>query len=125
MILIIGVRFRKSGKVYYFDPAGLDIKKGDHVIVETARGVEYGTVVLAPHEVTDDKIIQPLKPVMRLSTEEDDRTNTENDLKEKEAFDICSEKIKKHGLVMKLIDSEYTFDRNKLLFYLSMAIQML
>lgn len=117
MILIIGVRFRKSGKVYYFDPAGLDIKKGDHVIVETARGVEYGTVVLAPHEVTDDKIIQPLKPVMRLSTEEDDRTNTENDLKEKEAFDICSEKIKKHGLVMKLIDSEYTFDRNKLLFY--------
>ena len=117
MILIIGVRFRKSGKVYYFDPAGLDIKKGDHVIVETARGVEYGTVVLAPHEVTDDKVIQPLKPVMRLSTEEDDRTNTENDLKEKEAFDICSEKIKKHGLVMKLIDSEYTFDRNKLLFY--------
>ena len=117
MILIIGVRFRKSGKVYYFDPAGLDIKKGDHVIVETARGVEYGTVVLAPHEVTDDKVIQPLKPVMRLSTEEDDRTNTENDIKEKEAFDICSEKIKKHGLVMKLIDSEYTFDRNKLLFY--------
>ena len=117
MILIIGVRFRKSGKVYYFDPTGLDIKKGDHVIVETARGVEYGTVVLAPHEVTDDKVIQPLKPVMRLSTEEDDRTNTENDIKEKEAFDICSEKIKKHGLVMKLIDSEYTFDRNKLLFY--------
>ena len=117
MILIIGVRFRKSGKVYYFDPAVLDIKKGDHVIVETARGVEYGTVVLAPHEVTDDKVIQPLKPVMRLSTEEDDRTNTENDIKEKEAFDICSEKIKKHGLVMKLIDSEYTFDRNKLLFY--------
>lgn len=117
MILIIGVRFRKSGKVYYFDPAGLSIDKGNHVIVETARGVEYGTVVLDPRNIDDEKVIQPLKPVIRLATEEDDEINAENISKEKEAFDICLEKIKKHELKMKLIDSEYTFDRNKLLFY--------
>lgn len=117
MVLIIGVRFRKSGKVYYFSPAGMDIKKEDHVIVETARGVEYGTVVLAPKEVTDDKVIQPLKPVIRIATPEDDQINTENEEKEKEAFRVCYEKIQKHELDMKLIDSEYTFDRNKLLFY--------
>lgn len=117
MILIIGVKFRKSGKVYYFNPGTLNIVKGSHVIVETARGIEYGTVVLAPKEVTDDKIIQPLKPVIRIATEEDDNTNEDNHIKEKEAFNICFEKIKKHGLNMKLIDSEYTFDRNKLLFY--------
>lgn len=117
MILITGVKFRKSGKVYYFSPAGLPIKKGDHVIVETARGIEYGTAVLAPRNIDDDKIIQPLKTVMRLATEEDNRINSENETKEKEAFNICLEKIKIHGLEMKLIDSEYTFDRNKLLFY--------
>ena len=117
MILIIGVRFRKSGKVYYFDPAGLSINKGNHVIVETARGVEYGTVVLGPRDIDNEKIIQPLKPVIRIATEEDDNTNIENIEKEKEAFDICLDKIKKHGLKMKLIDSEYTFDKNKLLFY--------
>lgn len=117
MILIIGVRFRKSGKVYYFDPAGLPINKGNHVIVETARGVEYGTVVLNPRNIDDEKVIQPLKPVIRIATEEDDSINTENISKEKEAFDICIEKIKKHELKMKLIDSEYTFDGNKLLFY--------
>ncbi len=117
MILIIGVRFRKSGKVYYFDPAGLSIDKGNHVIVETARGVEYGTVVLDPRNIDDEKVIQPLKPVIRLATEEDDEINAENISKEKEAFDICLEKKKKHELKMKLIDSEYTFDRNKLLFY--------
>ncbi|MCI9077750.1 MAG: stage 0 sporulation family protein [Lachnospiraceae bacterium] len=117
MILIIGVRFRKSGKVYYFDPAGLSIDKGNHVIVETARGVEYGTVVLSPRNIDDEKVIQPLKPVIRLATKEDDDINAENISKEKEAFDICLEKIKKHELRMKLIDSEYTFDRNKLLFY--------
>lgn len=117
MILIIGVRFRKSGKVYYFAPAGMPIQKGDHVIVETARGVEYGTVVLSPKEVTDDKVVQPLKPVMRIATPEDDAANAENEKKEKEAFQICLEKISKHELNMKLIDSEYTFDRNKLLFY--------
>lgn len=117
MILIIGVKFRKSSKVYYFDPAGLSIEKGNHVIVETARGVEYGTVVLAPHNIDDEKIIQPLKSVIRIATKEDDNINEENENKEKEAFDICLEKIKKHGLEMKLIDSEYTFDKNKLLFY--------
>ncbi len=117
MILIIGVRFRKSGKIYYFDPIGLPIEKGNHVIVETARGVEYGTVVLGPKQVTDDKIVSPLKPVMRIATEKDDAINEENEAKEKDAFKICLEKIRKHGLQMKLIDSEYTFDRNKLLFY--------
>lgn len=117
MILIIGVRFRKSGKVYYFDPAGLSINKGNHVIVETARGIEYGTVVLGPRNIDDDKVIQPLKPVIRITTIEDDNINAENIEKEKEAFEICLEKIQKHGLKMKLIDSEYTFDKNKLLFY--------
>lgn len=117
MILIIGVRFRKSGKVYYFDPTNLDINKGDHVIVETARGIEYGLVVLGKKDVTDDKVVQPLKPVIRIATSEDDKINAENEEKEKEAFDICLEKISKHGLEMKLIDSEYTFDKNKLLFY--------
>lgn len=117
MILIIGVRFRKSSKVYYFDPTGYDVKKGDHVIVETARGIEYGTVVLGPKEITDDKVVSPLKPLTRPATPEDEKTNIENEKKEKEAYQICLEKIKKHDLKMKLIDSEYTFDRNKLLFY--------
>ncbi len=117
MILIIGVRFRKSSKVYYFDPTGYDVKKGDHVIVETARGIEYGTIVLGPKEVTDDKVVSPLKPVTRPATPEDEKTNIENEKKEKEAYQICLEKIQKHELKMKLIDSEYTFDRNKLLFY--------
>jgi cell fate regulator YaaT (PSP1 superfamily) len=117
MVNVIGVRFRRAGKVYYFDPTGYDIKTGDHVIVETARGIEYGHVVLGPRLVEEDKIIQPLKPVIRQATEEDEEINTKNKEKEKEAFKICLEKIKKHGLEMKLIDSEYTFDNNKVLFY--------
>lgn len=117
MVNVIGVRFRKAGKIYYFDPAGYDIKQGDNVIVETARGIEYGAVVLGPRGVEDDMIIQPLKPVIRISTEEDDAVEKNNKEKEKEAFDICLEKIQKHGLEMKLIDSEYTFDNNKVLFY--------
>jgi cell fate regulator YaaT (PSP1 superfamily) len=117
MILMIGVRFRKSSKVYYFDPTGYEINKGDHVIVETARGLEYGTIVLGPKSVTDDKVVSPLKPLIRVATPEDDKINEENKSKEKEAYQICLEKIKKHQLEMKLIDSEYTFDRNKLLFY--------
>lgn len=117
MANVIGVRFRKAGKIYYFDPAGLDIKTGDNVIVETARGVEYGKVVLGLRELEDDKIIQPLKPVIRKATPEDDEIEKKNKEKEKEAFQICLEKIKKHGLEMKLIDSEYTFDNNKVLFY--------
>ena len=117
MTLIIGVRFRKSGKVYYFAPDNLPIKKDDHVIVETARGIEYGTVVLGPREVEDDKVIQPLKSVIRIATPEDDEISQENEIREKNAYKVCLEKISKHGLDMKLIDSEYTFDRNKLLFY--------
>lgn len=117
MITIIGVKFRKSGKIYYFDPIGLPIEKGSHVIVETTRGVEYGSVILAPKEVTDDQVVQPLKPIIRMATEEDDQIALENEKEEKEAYTICLEKIHKHGLQMKLIDSEYTFDRNKLLFY--------
>ncbi|MDE7299134.1 MAG: stage 0 sporulation family protein [Lachnospiraceae bacterium] len=117
MTTIIGVRFRQAGKVYYFDPAGHDIKQGQHVIVETARGVEYGYVVLGCREVEDEKVIQPLKEVIRLATPEDDATQQRNKAKEKDAFRICLEKIAKHGLEMKLIDCEYTFDNNKVLFY--------
>ncbi len=117
MIKIIGVRFRRAGKVYYFDPAGLEINAGQHVIVETARGVEYGKVIIGTKEVTDDKIVQPLKPVIRVSTPEDDETEKKNKEKERKAFEICKQKISEHGLVMKLIDAEYTFDNNKVLFY--------
>ena len=114
---VIGVRFRTAGKIYFFDPGKLSVKRNDHVIVETARGIEYGTVVGNPREVDDDKVVQPLKPVLRIATERDDEQEAGNKLKEKEAFRICLEKIKKHGLEMKLIDAEYTFDNNKVLFY--------
>ena len=117
MTKVIGVRFRKAGKVYYFSPGEEDIKTGQHVIVETARGVEYGYVVLGTHEVDDKKVIQPLKSVIRMATEADEETERKNKEKEKEAFKICLEKIKKHDLDMKLIDTEYTFDNNKVLFY--------
>ncbi|HPU63822.1 MAG TPA: stage 0 sporulation family protein [Mobilitalea sp.] len=117
MAKVIGVRFRKAGKIYYFDPAGFDINVGDNVIVETARGIEYGKVVLGLREIEDEKIIQTLKPVIRKATPEDDEIERRNKEKEKEAFKICLEKIKKHGLEMKLIDTEYTFDNNKILFY--------
>ena len=114
---IIGVRFRTAGKIYYFDPAGFEIKRNDHVIVETARGVEYGTVVGDIREVDDAKVVQPLKPVLRIATERDDEQEAANKGKEKKAFAICQEKIRKHKLEMKLIDAEYTFDNNKVLFY--------
>ncbi|MDO4332973.1 MAG: stage 0 sporulation family protein [Eubacteriales bacterium] len=117
MIKVIGVRFRTAGKIYYFDPLQLRVRRGDHVIVETVRGVEYGTVVCDPKEVEDSKVIQPLKPVLRIATERDDEQEAGNKVKEKEAFRICQEKIAKHGLEMKLIDAEYTFDNNKVLFY--------
>ena len=117
MINVIGVRFRKAGKVYFFDPAGLVIKAGDNVIVETARGIEYGNVVIGSKDVEEDKVIQPLKPVIRVATSEDDEIERKNKEKEKEAFYICLEKIRKHGLPMKLIDAEYTFGNNKVLFY--------
>ena len=117
MVKVIGVRFRTAGKIYFFDPGKLKISRNDHVIVETARGIEYGTVVGSPREVPPDKVIQPLKPVLRIATERDDEQEANNKKKEKEAFKICLEKIRKHGLEMKLIDAEYTFDNNKVLFY--------
>ena len=117
MITIIGVRFRNVGKVYYFSPRELDICVGDHVIVETARGVEYGFVVLGPKEVDDSKVIQPLKEVIRIATPKDDAREESTRKKEKEAFEICQKKIRAHNLEMKLIDAEYTFDNNKMLFY--------
>lgn len=116
-MIVIGVRFRRAGKIYFFDPAGLEVEQGSNVIVETARGVEYGNVVIAPRDVEESKIIQPLKTVIRIATPEDDAVEMKNRQKEKEAFNICLEKIKKHELEMKLIDSEYTFDNNKVLFY--------
>ena len=117
MIKVIGVRFRNAGKIYYFDPAGREIHTGDHVIVETARGIEYGYVVLGSREVPDDKVVQPLKSVIRMATREDEDVELKNHDKEREAFRICKEKIRKHGLQMKLIDADYTFDNNKVLFY--------
>ncbi|MBP3701502.1 MAG: stage 0 sporulation family protein [Lachnospiraceae bacterium] len=117
MVKVTGVRFRSAGKIYYFDPAGFEINKGDHVIVETARGVEYGTVVMGIREVEDDKVVSPLKPILRMATKKDQETVERNREREKEAFAICLEKIKKHDLDMKLVDAEYTFDNNKVLFY--------
>lgn len=117
MTRIIGVRFRNMGKVYYFGPKSLNIEAGDHVIVETARGVEYGYVVLGPREVDDSQIVQPLKEVIRIATPKDDAREESNRRKEREAFQICQKKIAAHNLEMKLIDAEYTFDNNKVLFY--------
>lgn len=117
MTKIVGVRFRTAGKIYFFAPGSLEIEKGSHVIVETARGIEYGTVVGEAREVEDDKVIQPLKPVLRIATPKDDEQAKKNKEKEKEAFNICLEKIQNHNLDMKLIDAEYTFDNNKVLFY--------
>lgn len=117
MTKVVGVRFRNAGKVYYFDPAGLKIEAGDHVIVETARGVEMGTVILSPREVEDETVVQPLKVVIRVATEADEKTVEKNREREQEAFQICLDKIAKHNLEMKLVDAEYTFDNNKLLFY--------
>ena len=117
MTKVIGVRFRTAGKVYFFAPGKFNIDTGDQVIVETARGVEIGSVVTGIREIDDGQILQPLKPVIRIATQEDKRKETKNREKEKEAFTICQEKIRKHKLEMKLIDAEYTFDNNKVLFY--------
>ena len=117
MTKVVGVRFNMAGKIYYFDPCGAEVERGQHVIVETARGMEYGFVVGGVKEVEDSEIVAPLKPIIRVSTPEDDAHNAENLEKKKEAFAICKEKIRKHGLEMKLVDAEYTFDNNKLLFY--------
>ena len=117
MIEVIGVRFRPNGRIYFFAPNNIELEVGDSVIVETARGVEYGKVVLGKREVDEGSITSTLKPVLRKATTEDDRKNEANKAKCKDAFNICLEKIAKHGLDMKLIDVEYTFDNNKVLFY--------
>lgn len=117
MKTIIGVSFRQAGKVYYFDPGNKQIERGQHVIVETAKGVEYGTVVLPNREMEEEKIVAPLKRIIRVATEKDEEAEQKNREMEKEAFEICLEKIADHGLEMKLIAAEYTFDNNKLLFY--------
>ena len=117
MTKVVGVRFRNVGKIYYFSPKNYEIKTGDHVIVETARGIEYGKVVLAPREVSDDSVVHPLKEVLRVATKDDDEREAQNRSKERDAFKICQKKIREHGLEMKLIDAEYTFDNNKVLFY--------
>ena len=117
MVKVIGVRFRNAGKIYYFAPGKYEIKSGQHVIVETARGIEYGYVVLGTREVEDGKVVQPLKSVIRMATKEDEAVEEANKKKEKDAFKVCLEKIRKHNLEMKLIDVEYTFDNNKILFY--------
>ena len=117
MVKVVGIRFRNAGKIYYFGPGDLDLKAGMHAIVETARGIEIGTVITNPREVSEESVIQPLKPVIRIATDADERQAEKNREKEKEAFRICLEKIQKHELDMKLVEAEYTFDNNKLLFY--------
>ncbi|SHK17248.1 PSP1 domain-containing protein [Paramaledivibacter caminithermalis] len=117
MVRVIGVRFKKAGKIYYFDPDNIDVRKDQNVIVETARGVEFGEVVVGSKDITEEEIVSPLKKVLRIATLEDEIINKENKEKEKKAFEICLEKIEEHGLEMKLIDVEYTFDNNKVIFY--------
>lgn len=117
MVNIVGIRFKAAGKIYYFNPLDIKLEIGQDVIVETARGLEYGMVVIGPKSVEETEIITPLKPIIRLATEDDKKIYNENKIKTKEAIDICEEKIKFHELEMFLIDCEYTFDRNKLIFY--------
>ena len=117
MAEVVSVRFRTAGKLYYFDPLDFEIKKGDHVIVETARGMEYGTVIGERREVAEENIVRPLKPIIRIATPEDDEKEADNLAVREDAYKICKEKIAKHGLPMKLVEAEYTFDRKKLMFY--------
>lgn len=117
MTKIVGVRFRNAGKIYYFDPLDMEMETGTHVIVETARGIEFGVVMIPPKEMDDDDVTKPLKPVIRIATDEDEKQQEQNKEKQENAYQICLEKIEKHGLEMKLIQAEYTFDNNKLLFY--------
>lgn len=117
MVNIVGIRFKKAGKIYYFDPDDMEIEKGTAVIVETVRGIEYGIVMITNREIPDSEVIQPLKKVMRIATQEDTQQDVINKQKELEAFDICIEKIKNHNLEMKLVDVELTFDHNKIIFY--------
>ena len=117
MAKVIGVKFKNSGKTYFFDPAGFDIKKDDHVIVETGKGIDYGFVVSDIREISEDKLVQPLKPILRKASERDKAQVEENHVKEKEAFRICLEKVREHNLDMKLTEAEYAFDNSKILFY--------
>lgn len=117
MVTVVGIRFKKAGKIYYFDPDNNSVNVGDYAIVETARGIEFGETVIGPKEVSEDEIISPLKKVLRIANEEDKARNEQNLDKEKQAFDICLKKIGDHGLSMKLVDVEYTFDNNKVIFY--------
>ncbi|HLR21505.1 MAG TPA: stage 0 sporulation family protein [Tissierellaceae bacterium] len=117
MVNIVGVRFKKAGKVYYFDPDGLDIDLYDFVIVETARGVEFGHVVIGPKEIKEEEIVSPLKSVLRIAEDEDFKIHRENKIKAKEAMEICEERVKKHKLHMNIIDAEYTFNNCKVIFY--------
>ena len=116
-IEVVGVRFKQNGKVYFFDPSGFELKPQDGVIVETARGTEYGTITSLPHKIGESELTSQLKPIIRLATDEDKKRVRENHEKEKKAFDTCLEKIAAHGLEMKLVDVEYTFDGKKILFY--------
>lgn len=117
MTTVVGVRFKKAGKIYYFDPDVIDVKFNDFVVVETARGIEFGHVVVGPKEITEDEIVSPLKKVLRIALDEDFDIHRENTRKAKEAIGICQEKVAEHGLKMKLVDVEYTFDNNKVIFY--------
>ena len=117
MVNVVGIRFKKVGKIYYFDGDGREYTQGEHVVVETSRGIEYGTVVIAKKEVPDDEIVSPLKKIIRKATKEDDEQVKANIVKQLDAFNVCNEKIKKHELDMKLVDVEYTFDNSKVLFY--------
>jgi len=117
MVKVVGVRFKKAGKIYYFDPDDLEVKQGESAIVETARGVEFGAVVVGPKMITEEEVVAPLKKVLRIATDEDIEVHNQNRSERDDAFKICNEKIEHHSLDMKLIDVEYTFDRNKLIFY--------
>ncbi|MGM9987025.1 MAG: stage 0 sporulation family protein [Bacillaceae bacterium] len=117
MYEVIGVRFKKAGKIYYFDPNGFNIEKNEFVIVETVRGIEYGKVVLNKKQVSENDVVLPLKKVLRIATVEDKRVVDENKIAAKEAYEVCLEKVLHHNLDMKLVDVEYTFDRNKVIFY--------
>lgn len=117
MYEVVGVRFKKAGKIYYFDPGDLPISNGDYVIVETVRGVEFGKVVVAKKQVDEKDIVLPLKKVIRLADQKDKLVVEENKKAAEEAYDICLKKVEEHGLEMKLVDVEYTFDRNKIVFY--------
>ena len=114
---VVGIRFKKTCKIYYFDPLDIEFMPGDHVIVETSRGMEFGTVSIGTREVPEEQIKAPLKPIIRKATPEDEETVNQNLVREREAFNICQRRIQRHGLEMNLVDVEFTFDVNKIIFY--------